>query len=149
VRSGRLVGFEVLARWNHPDHGLILPENFIALAEKNGLIGHLTQQILRQSFLAATLLPESLFLAVNISPIQLDYLSLPRQIQHIVEEYGFPLRRLTVEITESALVKNMERAREIANKLRQMGCEILTHFIVRLTNAWRPPQDTSGSCAAF
>jgi EAL domain-containing protein (putative c-di-GMP-specific phosphodiesterase class I) len=54
ARSGRLVGFEVLARWNHPDHGVILPENFIALAEKNGLIGHLTQRILRQSFLAAT-----------------------------------------------------------------------------------------------
>jgi FOG: EAL domain len=124
VRSGRLVGFEVLARWNHPDRGLILPENFIALAEKNGLIGYLTRQILRQSFLAATVLPESLFLAVNISPIQLDYLSLPRQIQLMAEEYEFPLRQLTVEITESALVNNMERARKIANTLRQMGCEL-------------------------
>jgi PAS domain S-box-containing protein len=124
LRTGRLTGFEVLARWQHPDLGLILPENFISLAEENGLIGQLTHQILKKSFLTGPLLPDPLFLAVNFSPIQLRYLTLPRQIHDAAEDYGFPLQRLFVEITESALVNNMERARKIAIELNEMGCKL-------------------------
>ncbi len=124
LRTGRLAGFEVLARWEHPDHGLILPENFISLAEENGLIGQLTHQILGKAFLAAPMLPEPLFLAVNVSPTQLSLLSLPRQIRNVAEEYGFSLQRLIVEITESALVNNPEHAQEIAIELREMGCKL-------------------------
>ena len=124
LRTGRLAGFEVLARWKHPDLGLILPENLISLAEQNGLIGQLTNRILSKSFLAAQALSEPLFLAVNISPIQLHYLSLPRQIRDLAEDHGFPLQRLTVEITESALVNNLDRAQKIAIELREMGCSL-------------------------
>ena len=124
LRTGRLTGFEILTRWDHPDLGLILPENFISLAEANGLIGYLTQQVLRKSFLLATVLPERISLAVNISPIQLGFLSLPRQIRHTAEEYGFPLQQLTIEITESALLNNLKRARKIALQLREMGCQL-------------------------
>jgi len=124
LRTGRLAGFEVLARWDHPEHGLILPENFISLAEENGMIGELTQQILRKSFLSAPVSSESLFLAVNISPVQLRYLSLSHQIRDAAEDYGFPLKQLTVEITESALVNNLQRARKIAFELRDMGCQL-------------------------
>jgi PAS domain S-box-containing protein len=124
LRTGRVAGFEVLARWEHPNHGLILPENFISLAEESGMIGELTQQILRKSFLSAPVLSEPLFLAVNISPIQLRYLSLSRQIQDAAEDFGFPLSQLTVEITESALVNNLQRARKIAIELREMGCQL-------------------------
>jgi len=124
LRTGRLAGFEILARWQHPEHGLILPENFISLAEENGLIGELSYQILSKAFLASPLLPEPLFLAVNVSPIQLHYLSLPRQMRDTAEDYGFPLKQLTVEITESALVNNLERARKIALELKEMGCQL-------------------------
>lgn len=124
LRTGRLAGFEVLARWQHPDHGLILPENFVSLAEENGLIGELTHQIMSKSFLSAPMLPEPLFLTFNISPIQLSYLTLPRQIHDVAEESGFPLRRLVVEITESALVNNLERSRKIAYELKEMGCKL-------------------------
>jgi EAL domain-containing protein (putative c-di-GMP-specific phosphodiesterase class I) len=124
LRTGNLAGFEVLARWQHPSLGLILPENFISLAEENGLIGELTHQILSKSFLAASGLPEPLSLAVNVSPIQLQYVSLPRQIYHAAWDYSFPLRRLTVEVTESALVNNLERARKIATELKDMGCAL-------------------------
>jgi PAS domain S-box-containing protein len=124
LRTGRLAGFEVLARWKHPDLGLILHENLISLAEQNGLIGQLTNRILSKSFLAAQALSEPLFLAVNISPIQLHYLSLPRQIRDLAEDHGFPLQRLTVEITESALVNNLDRAQKIAIELREMGCSL-------------------------
>jgi PAS domain S-box-containing protein len=124
LRTGFLAGFEALARWEHPDHGLILPENLISLAEENGLIGQLTHQILGKAFLAAPMLPEPLFLAVNVSSTQLHHLTLPRQIRNVAEEYGFPLQRLIVEITENALVNNLERARKIAIELREMGCKL-------------------------
>jgi EAL domain-containing protein (putative c-di-GMP-specific phosphodiesterase class I) len=113
-----------LARWEHPDYGLILPENFISLAEQNGLIEQLTAQILSKSFYSTALLPEPLFLAVNISPIQLHSLNLPQQIQEAAHDYGFPLNQLTVEITESALVDNLDHARKIAIQLRDMGCRL-------------------------
>ncbi len=124
LRTGCLTGFEVLARWQHPDLGLILPENFISLAEQNGLIGHLTHQILRKSFLSAPVIPEPLFLAVIISPIQLRHLTLPSQIHNTAAETGFPLQRLMVEITETALVNNLECARKIAVELKAMGCRL-------------------------
>jgi len=124
LRTSCLAGFEVLARWDHPDHGLILPENFISLAEENGLIGELTQQVLRKSFLSAPVLPEPLFLAVNISPIQLCDLGLPRLIRELADEAEFPLEQLIVEITESALVNNLEYARRIADELKAMGCRL-------------------------
>src|SRR5580658_218644 len=124
LHTGNLAGFEVLARWQHPSLGLILPENFISLAEENGLIGELSHQILSKSFLAASALPEPLSLAVNVSPIQLQYASLPRQISQAAEDHGFPLRRLTVEVTESALANNLENARKIATELREMGCKL-------------------------
>src|ERR1035438_9559693 len=71
LKTGRLAGFEVLARWQHPDLGLILPENFISLAEENGLIGSLSQQIMTKTFMSAPVLPEPLVLAINFSPIQI------------------------------------------------------------------------------
>jgi EAL domain-containing protein (putative c-di-GMP-specific phosphodiesterase class I) len=124
LRTGRLAGFEILARWQHPDLGLILPENFISLAEEHGLIGSLTHQIMRKAFMSAPLLPEPLVLAFNFSPIQLHYRSLPFQIREAAKDSGFPLQRVVVEITESALVNNLEPARMIAIELKEMGCRL-------------------------
>ena len=124
LRTGRLAGFEVLARWKHPEHGYVLPENFISLAEKNGLIGQLMQQVFRKAFQSAPVLPEPLVLAVNVSPTQLHHLTLPGQIRELAEEAGFPLKRLTVEITESALLYNLERAQIITKQLKAMGCRL-------------------------
>ena len=122
MHTGRLAGFEVLARWRHPQLGLVLPKNFISLAEQNGLIGQLTQQILRKAFVSAPVLPEPLTLAVNVSPAQLRDLYLPRQIREAAEQSGFPLKRLTVEITETGLLNNIERAQKITCELKAMGC---------------------------
>ena len=122
--TGRLAGFEVLARWKHPRLGLVLPENFISLAEESGLIGNLTSQIMRKAFMLAPVLPDPLVLAFNFSPVQLHYRSLPLQICEAAKDSGFPLQRVMVEITESALVNNLERARQIAIELRAMGCRM-------------------------
>ena len=122
--TGRLAGFEVLARWKHPRLGLVLPENFISLAEKDGLIGRLMQQILRKAFLSASSIPAPLVLAVNVSPSQLHEPGLPGQIRHAAEEGGFPLDRLAIEITESGLMENLAFAQRIARELKDMGCRL-------------------------
>jgi EAL domain-containing protein (putative c-di-GMP-specific phosphodiesterase class I) len=124
LRTGRLNGFEVLARWQHPRLGLFLPENFIAVAEENGLIGQLGNQILRKAFLSAPMLPEPLVLAVNVSPIQLQASNLANQIHKAAEAAGFSLKRLVVEITESALVTNPLSAQKIAIELKSLGCRL-------------------------
>jgi PAS domain S-box-containing protein len=124
LNTGRLAGFEVLARWQHPHDGPILPENFISLAEQNGLIGQLMRQLLRRAFLSAPILGSTLRLAVNVSPSQWRDLSLPGQIRAEAERVGFPLQQLTIEITESALLDNLERAKAISAELKSMGCRL-------------------------
>ena len=124
LHNCRVVGFEVLARWRHPQLGLVLPENFISLAEENGLVGQLMQQILRKAFLSAPVVPAPLVLAVNVSPTQLRDPSLPGKIRKLAEEGGFPLERLTVEVTESGLIDNLDLAQKIAGKLKDLGCKL-------------------------
>ncbi len=124
LHTGQLAGFEVLARWQHPQLGLFLPENFISLAEQNGLIDRLMCQVLSKAFLPATLLPQPLILAANVSPIQLLDSTLSGRIRSLAEEAGFPLERLTIEITESALVDNLVQAKSITRDLKAMGCKL-------------------------
>jgi PAS domain S-box-containing protein len=124
LHTGRLAGFEVLARWKHPQLGLVLPENFISLAEEDGLIGHLMHQILRKAFLLAPVIPAPLVLSVNISPSQLHDLTLANQIRKAAEQGKFPLERLAIEITESGLIGNLELAQQIAHDLKSIGCKL-------------------------
>ncbi len=124
LRSGLLTGFEVLARWNHPELGLILPGNFISLAIKSGLIDRLTQKVLSKAFQSCAGMPKALSLAVNISPIQLRDRRLPMGLRDLAQEAGFPMEQLTIEITESALIENLEMAGEITRELKAMGCRL-------------------------
>jgi len=124
LHTGRLAGFEVLARWRHPQNGIVMPANFISLMEKHGLIGELTQQILRKAFLSAPVLPDPLALAVNVSPTQLHDLSLVSQIRDAAEAAEIPLDRLIIEITESALADDLEQAMRFARDLKATGCKL-------------------------
>jgi PAS domain S-box-containing protein len=124
LRTGLLSGFEVLARWQHPQRGLIPPNEFIPLAEKSGLHGLLTGKLLSAVFAAAKDIPDHLTLSVNISLTQLTDLSLPRHICSAAENAKFPLHRLILEITESALVGNSEHAARIATELKEQGSRL-------------------------
>lgn len=124
LRTGQLAGCEVLMRWPHPQHGLVLPANFISLAEQHGLIGRLTQQMWRKAFHSAAVLPGGLTLAINVSPIQLRDHNLPNQIRVIAEETQFPLERLMIEITETSLVGDLDVASATAHELKAMGCRL-------------------------
>ncbi len=124
LRTGLLGGFEVLARWQHPLRGLIPPNEFIPLAEAAGLNGQLTGNLLRAVFAAARNIPKHLTLSVNISLTQLTDLSLPKHIRTAAQQAGFPLNRLILEITESALVGNTEHAYRIATELKEQGSRL-------------------------
>ncbi len=124
LRTGLLTGFEVLARWRHPQRGIIHPDEFIPLAEESAIIGLLSENLLRNAFAAATVLPGHLTLSVNISLAQLTDRSLPRYIRHAAQHGQFPLHRLILEITESALIGNPELAYLIANELKEQGSRL-------------------------
>ena len=119
-----VLGFEVLARWYHPQKGILPPDSFIPLAEQTGLIGELSYAILRQACYDARAWPEHLKLAVNISPCQFSDAGLAVRLLGILSAAGFPPRRLEVEITESALTNDMERARKTLQALQAAGISI-------------------------
>jgi diguanylate cyclase (GGDEF)-like protein len=124
LASGRLHGFEVLARWEHPTRGLISPDLFIPIAEETGMIAELSLSIMRQSFLAARDWDQSLSLSINISPWQLRDAWLAQKIIKVLTETGFPANRLEIEITESSLFDNLALAQSIVGSLKNQGVRL-------------------------
>ncbi|AFL87119.1 PAS domain S-box [Terriglobus roseus DSM 18391] len=124
LRTGKLSGFEVLTRWQQPGHSPRLPSNLIELAEEQELIEALAQQVFCKAFSLVMAIPESLSLSVNVSPVQLGYPDLARQMESLASKCGFALDRLTIEITESALLSDLTRAKTIAHELKELGCRL-------------------------
>lgn len=124
LQDGRLIGFEVLARWRHPARGTIGPDQFIPLAEEIGLISDLTAVILRAACRSAADWDPSLTIAVNISPSQLKDHALEQMILGVLAETGFPPHRLEIEITENALVGDFATARRVIESLKYHGVQI-------------------------
>jgi len=124
LTTGRLQGFEVLARWEHPTRGLISPDLFIPIAEETGMIAELSLSIMRQSFLAARDWDPSLSLSINISPWQLRDAWLAQKIIKVLTETGFPANRLEIEITESSLFENLALAQSIVGSLKNQGVQL-------------------------
>jgi PAS domain S-box-containing protein len=121
---GRICGFEVLARWEHPEEGAILPPNLISLAEEHGLIGALSEQVFTKAFKAAAEMAEIPTLALNISPLQLTNVDLAVSIRGWADACAFPLDHLTLELTESALPHDMDKARTILEGFKALGCQL-------------------------
>jgi diguanylate cyclase (GGDEF)-like protein len=119
-----LIGFEVLARWRHPTRGLIAPDDFIGVAEETGMIADLFYGLLRQACLDARNWPAHLTLAVNISPQQLQDHWLPERILAVLGETSFAPARLEVEITETALINDLDAARTTLTSLQSSGVGI-------------------------
>jgi EAL domain-containing protein (putative c-di-GMP-specific phosphodiesterase class I) len=124
LETGQLAGFEALARWNHARLGAIAPDAFIPIVLKCGFINALTQRLLLKTFAATPLLSAALRLSVNLAPLQLMDRTLPAQIAAIAGRSGFALERLTVEVTESALLEDISTAQAVADELKSLGCRL-------------------------
>jgi diguanylate cyclase (GGDEF)-like protein len=119
-----IVGFEALARWQSKGFGHVAPDVFIPIAEEIGLIGALSQQMLRRACLDAKAWPSTSTLAFNISPVQLRDPGVGLRILSILAQTGFSPHRLEIEITESALVENIVVAQAVIDELRAAGIRI-------------------------
>ncbi len=124
LRTGQLTGFELLARWRPNPQVVVSPEEFIPRIETNGLSNRLTQSLLRKAFASAPLAGSPLHLSVNLSAHQLQDPGLPGMISACAAPGGFALCRLTLEVTESALLEDVTRAREVARELKKLGCKL-------------------------
>lgn len=122
--SGELKGFEVLARWRHPVHGVVEPAEFIGIAEATGLIAPLSLSVMRQAMTAALGWPDDMTIAVNISPVQFRDPQLAARITKVLTETGFPAGRLEIEITESSLLEDHEDALATIESLKNQGIRI-------------------------
>lgn len=124
-----LVGVEALLRWQHPQKGLILPTEFISVAEETGLIEELGVWVLRRACREALAwldkdVDPDFYLSVNISMRQFKGGFDRKQLQRILNETGFPADRLLLEITETLLMDDDSRTRDVLAELREMGVRL-------------------------
>ncbi|HXW24087.1 MAG TPA: EAL domain-containing protein [Xanthobacteraceae bacterium] len=124
IASGRIVGFEALLRWNHPERGIIAPGEFIALAESTGLIIPLGEWVLRQACAEAAHWPDDIAVAVNLSPLQFKSANLVQTVTAAMAAAALPARRLELEITESVLLQENENNPTTLHRLRDLGVRI-------------------------
>ena len=131
VRDRRLVGFEALARWNHPERGLIAPARFIPLAEESGLIVPIGRWILERActdlkrWQTAHPRRPALTVSVNLAARQIAYPDLLKDIRQSLRQSGLAPRHLKLEITESAMMDDAERAIELFVALKRSRLKLL------------------------
>jgi diguanylate cyclase (GGDEF)-like protein len=125
LKTRRIVSFESLARWHNPVSGLILPDTFIPLAEELGLLDAVSGQLFGDACRDAVNWPEDVSLSFNFSPSQLGDRSFADAVLAVLEDTGFPPHRLEAEITESALVEDLEATRRAIQTLRNAGVRIV------------------------
>lgn len=125
LRDGAHTGFEALARWEHPDLGTISPTEFVSAAERCGLATKLTIHLFHQALKTACQWPQNVRLSFNLSGSGLGTSNLDKIIPDILKEMDFCPSRLSVEVTETALLSNPEIAQEMLGKLRDIGVRIV------------------------
>lgn len=124
LASGEVKGFEILSRWQHPKHGVLLPEDFIPLAEDSGKISALSESVLRQACEAVAGWSQSLRFSFNLSPVQFKEPRLVERITAILDETGMRPQSLEVEITETVFIQNEGHARTVIDSLRAQGISV-------------------------
>jgi diguanylate cyclase (GGDEF)-like protein/PAS domain S-box-containing protein len=124
IRSGTLIGFEALLRWKHPTRGEISPAVFIPIAEEAGAILEIGDWVLKTACREAAKWTQPLTIAVNVSAVQLYNPSFVRDLHQVLLETGLSPRRLEIEITETALVRDFKRALTTLRQIKALGIRI-------------------------
>ena len=125
LRLRQVAGFEALLRWNHPQRGLLEPSEFLALAEDIGMMLPLGAWVLRQAAQDASQWPEQMKIAVNLSVSQLAQPTLAEGVEQVLAATGLAPARLELEITENALIANIEAASAQLLRLKMAGVSIV------------------------
>jgi diguanylate cyclase (GGDEF)-like protein len=135
IETGRLTGFESLVRWIHPDRGLLLPADFIMLAEETGLIVPMTNGLIRAACRQwrewrdipdpREALPEPFAININLSRRQLCDPNLVKTVRYALAEFAVPPSCIKLEITETAIMDDQERAQSVLDSLRELGVRLL------------------------
>lgn len=124
LKTGRLCGFEALARWQREDKTSVAPDVFIPVAEETGLITDLFEQLLQKACRQAVSWPDPLTLSFNVSPIQIEDRLLVTRILRIIDEACLPASRLEIEITENALIGDPDLAASTLRQLQAAGIQV-------------------------
>ncbi|HLX44810.1 MAG TPA: EAL domain-containing protein [Bryobacteraceae bacterium] len=125
LSNRKTVGFEAVPRWFHLSLGEIPPERFIPIAEDNGSIHILSEQLLKHACTTALQWPDDVVLAFNLFPGQLRDRDLKSRIVSVLERTQLPPHRLEIQIAERALVDDLEAARDTLGSLRETGIKIV------------------------
>jgi diguanylate cyclase (GGDEF)-like protein len=131
MQTGKAFAIEALARWEHPERGLLLPEEFIPVAEEGGLIVPLGLSVLEQSCAQAIKWHERrspeppLAVCVNLSATQLNHPNLVRDVKRILQQTGLEARDLMLEIGEGAIVEDVRTASSVLQRLKGLGVRLV------------------------
>jgi len=125
VATGRITGVEALLRWQHPEHGVVAPDEFIPVAERCGLINQLGTWVLREACRQAIRWDKAgmqpLTMAVNVATAQFRGGDVPRLVAEVLAETGLPPNRLELEITETGVMQDMRDTAEMLGALHGIG----------------------------
>ena len=130
MKNARPTGFEALVRWQHPHRGLLAPQDFIEIAEETGMIVSIGWWVLDEAcrqmadWHARFPLAASLTISVNVSCKQFFQKDLVEQVERILHDSGLNPQRLKLEITESAIMSDMDSAAAMLNRLRSIGVKV-------------------------
>jgi diguanylate cyclase (GGDEF)-like protein len=127
VCTGLLSGVEALVRWQHPDRGLVNPDQFIPVAERTGLIRPLGRWVMEAAVRQCRAWEDeglAIEVAVNLAAYNLDEQGLSRSISELLARYAVPAQRLRVEITETTLMRDPDNARRVLDELRADGVHV-------------------------
>lgn len=127
LENRELLGMECLVRWEHPEHGLVPPDDFIPVAEHTGLVGALTRSVLRTALRQCQQWREQghmLGVSVNLSPRSLHDPNFPVELAEMLRESGLPPEQLTLEILESGMIGEADRPMPTLSKLATLGVRL-------------------------
>ena len=124
LSNGRVTGVETLLRWQHPEHGIILPDEFVPVAERTGLIIPLSLWVLQQSLIQCRQWGKiglDINVAVNLTMWDLEAQELPDQIEALLRDTGVSPKNLELEITETSIMSDPQRVMRTLNRICQLG----------------------------
>jgi len=122
--DGALAGAEALVRWEHPDHGLLAGDALVAISQSGGIARRLSRHIARAALREAASWPDHLRLAINVTAMDLFDRTFGEELLAMIADVGFPVERLTLEITEQALVADLDRSAARLEALAENGIRI-------------------------